>query len=265
MKAVRKMTKSESQPKPNSTSSEQTDASARSDAILALGRKLVEELGLEDSVDTLGRWMAHYIADLIARVESTAGDEKQSAEKNCFDAILGLWKHRAELPDGKRPFEDLEPVVRAIESLDPEDDTPHYFRSARPPADEGKKKFETESWLEMVRGFDYSSKVLIGCCLAEAARAAVDKSKEWVKLAEAAGEEGGVHEIVVRRLLHSSGLRTEPDPDAETRRMLKDRIKRLDDFIKMAEAVADDFRGRLEALPPFNEDPDSTDNDDLLV
>lgn len=41
--------------------------------------------------------------------------------------------HRAAFPNGKRPFEDLEPVMRAIESLDPEDDTPRYFRSARAP------------------------------------------------------------------------------------------------------------------------------------
>jgi hypothetical protein len=265
MKAVSKMTKSEFQPKPSSTFSEQTGVSVRCDATLALGSKLVEGLGLEDSVDTLGRWMAHYIADLIAKVENSTGEEKQSAEKNCFDAILGLWKHHAELPDGKRPFEDLEPVVRAIESLDPEDDAPRYFRTARPPADEGREKSETESWLEMVRGLDYSSKVLIGCCLAEAARTAVDKSKEWVKLAEAAGEADGVHEIVVRRLLRSTSLGKEPDPDAETRRMLKDRIKRLDDFIKMAEAVADDFRGRLEALPPSNEGPDAVIIDDLVV
>jgi len=209
--------------------------------------------------------MAHYIADLIAKVESSTDAEKESAEKNCFDAILGLWKHRAELPNGKRPFEHLEPVVRAIESLDPEDDAPRYFRTARPPADEGREKSETESWLEMVRGLDYSSKVLIGCCLAEAARTAADKSKAWVKLAEAAGEADGVYEIVVRRLLRSASLEKEPDPDAETRRLLKDRIGRLDGFIKMAEAVVNDFRERLAALPPSEDNNDTAHDDDLLV
>ena len=53
------MTKTESLPRPGSLSPEQTDESARSEAILALGRRLVQELGLEPSVDTLGRWMAH--------------------------------------------------------------------------------------------------------------------------------------------------------------------------------------------------------------
>src|SRR6266436_3211912 len=106
------MTKSESLPRLDSTSSEQTDDSARSHDILTLGCKLVEELGLEPSVDTLGRWMAHHIADLMLEAKSATGKEKELAEKNCFEAILALWKHRAELPNGKRPFEDLEPVIR---------------------------------------------------------------------------------------------------------------------------------------------------------
>jgi hypothetical protein len=78
------------------------DSFARSDRILALGRKIVEELGLEPSVDTLGRWMVHYIADLIVKAENATCEEKSLAEKNCFEAIMVLWKHRAELPNGKR-------------------------------------------------------------------------------------------------------------------------------------------------------------------
>lgn len=238
---------------------ERTDDSARPDAILALGRKLVDELGLEPSVDTLGRWMAHYTADLIAKAESATGEEKQLAEKKCFEAILALWKHRAELPNGKRPFEELEPVIRAIESLDPEDDTPRYFRSARAPKTDGEEKSEADSWLDMVSGLDYSAKILIGYCLTEAAHAAVDKSKEWVKLAEAAGAEDGVPEIAIRFVSSSADLGKEPDPNADVRRLLQDLIKRLDGFTKSAEAVARDLRARLEALPPSKEGDDAND------
>jgi hypothetical protein len=238
----------------------QTEDSARSDPILALGGKLVEELGLEPSVDTLGRWMAHYVADLIAKAESATGEEKRLAEKKCFDAILALWKHRAELPNGKRPFEDLEPVVRAIESLDPDDDTPRYFRPARPPKGEGEKKAEAETWLDMVSGLDYSAKILIGYCLAEAAHAAADKSKEWVKLAEAAGAEDGVPEIVIRFVSGNANVGKEPDPNAEVRRQLQNRIGRLEGFTKLAEAVLRDLKTRLEAFPlpteSNDDDPD---------
>ena len=42
----------------------------RDDAILRLGRKLVAELGSERATDTLARWMAHDIAELIYHTNS---------------------------------------------------------------------------------------------------------------------------------------------------------------------------------------------------
>ena len=224
-----------------------------------MGRKLVDELGLEASTDTLGRWIAHHIADLIERAESATGDAKQLAAKTCFEAILALWKHRAELPDGKRPFQELEPVVRAIESLDPDDDTPRYFRTVPRPKDKDEEKSEAETWLDMVSGLDYSAKVLIGYCLAEAAEAAVDKSKEWVELAEAAGVDDGVAEIVIRFVSTAADLNREPDANGELRRQLQDRLKRLEGFAKLADTFASHLKTRLQGLPlpkQGDDDPD---------
>jgi hypothetical protein len=218
-----------------------------------LGCKLVEELGLEPSVDTLGRWMAHHIADLMLKAKSATGKEKELAEKNCFEAILALWKHRAELPNGKRPFEDLEPVIRAIESLDPDDDTPRYFRSIRPAQGEAEKQSEMEAWLDVAGDLDYSAKILIGYCLAEAANAALDKSKEWVKLAEAAGADDGMSEIVVRFVSREADLGREPNPTDVVRVQLQDRIKRLEGFTNLAETVLRDLKTRLEGFPPSRE------------
>lgn len=214
-----------------------------------MGRKLVDELELEPSNDTLGRWMAHHISDLIRQAEVSVGEARQTVEKACFDAILTLWKHRAELPNGRRPFQEMEPVVRAIESLDPDDDTPRYFRTVRPPKGEGVEKSDAETWLDMVIGLDYSAKILISYCLAEAAREATDKSKEWVKLAEAAGEEDGVPEIVVRFVSTSADLHKEPDIRWELRRQIQDRLKRLEGFTRLAETFAGHLKARLGELP----------------
>lgn len=210
---------------------------------------MVDELGLEPSNDTLGRWVAHHIAELIQKAETATGDAKQSAENACFEAILKLWAHRAELPIGKRPFQDIEPVIRAVESLDPEDDTPRYFRAVRPPRGEAAEEPETEKWLKMVEGLDYSAKVLIGYCLAEAADAAQDKTREWVKLAEAADVEDGVPEIVIRFVSTAADLKKEPDAIRELRNRLEGRLKRLEGFAKLAGTVADDLRTQLEKLP----------------
>jgi hypothetical protein len=229
---------------------------AHSKALLALGCKLVEELGLDDSTDTLGRWMAHHIADLMIRAERATGEDKKPLEKECFELILALWKHLAELPNGKRPFEELEPVVRAIESLDPEDDTPRYYRLARPPKGQVEEQSDAERWLDFVAGLDYTAKLLIACCLRSAADSAVDKSKEWVRLAEAAGIKDGVPQLVIRFVTTKEDLGKEPDPTSDVRRALEDRLKRLDGFAKMAEALRSDLQAQLDGLSPATERDD---------
>jgi hypothetical protein len=239
------MTTSESKQLPSSTFSEKMENCGPSDRVLALGQKLVEELGLEQSVDTLGRWMAHYIADLVTKAETATGDEKSVVERECSAAILALWKHRSELPDGRRPFQALEPVMRAIESLDPENDTPRYFRAARPPMDDAAETSEQARWLALVDGLDHSAKILIHYCLAEAAEAALDKSSEWVKLATAIDADG-VPEIVIRVLSSTADMMKKPDPDEAMRSLLKDRIQRLHGFMEMAESLATTLEERLQ-------------------
>ena len=107
------------------------EISVPSDAILKLGRKLTHELNLDDSVDTLGRWMAHYIAELIQDAETASEEERLVKMQACNDAILRLWQHRHVLPDGSRPFEELEPLLKTLENLDSENNTFRYFHSTR--------------------------------------------------------------------------------------------------------------------------------------
>lgn len=204
-------------------------------------------------MDTLGRWMAHYVADLIAKAKNTTGKEKGLAEKKCFEAILELWKHRTEMPNGKRPYEDLEAVVRAIQSLDPDEATPRYFRSVPQSMGEEEEKSEAETWLDMALGLDYSAKVLIGFCLSEAAKATLDKSKEWVKLAEDSGADDGISEIVVQFVSKEAHLGKEPNPTDVARMQLQNRIKRLESFTNLAETVLRDLKTRLEGFPPSGE------------
>lgn len=250
----------ESQPEPSSTSSEKTEPSARPDDVLALGRKLVRELGLEQSTDTLGRWMAHHVAGLMAKTETANGAEEHAAERECFEAILALWKHRSTLPHGARPFEKLEPVIRAVASLDPEDETPRIYRSARPPMDRNEDP-EQRQLLELIDGIDYSAKVLIGFYLSEAAEAAIDQSQEWVELAKGLGEDADVASIVLRFVTGPNEPNKEPDLHDALRKLLAERLKRLRGFIGLAERTATTLASRLEALPPASDETD----DEILV
>ena len=233
------------------SSSGPTAVSARSEATLALGRKLTRELSLDESVDTLGRWMAHYVAELIGEAEKANAEERSAKMQACSDAILKLWEHRHLLPNGKRPFEQLEPILRTLETLDPNDDTPRYFRLARASADEADKigeESEAKFWLKLIDGLDYSARILIRYCLTQAAQTALDKSLEWVALAEAAGATDGVELPLIRIVGDESDLLKPSDPDEKARKQLEDRIDRLDGFTKLSTAFASELRQQIQQV-----------------
>jgi hypothetical protein len=67
----------------------------RDAAVLRLGKKIVAELGLRDGTDTLSKWVAHDIAELIYDAEASGEANSSSARATCRNAIMALWKHRA--------------------------------------------------------------------------------------------------------------------------------------------------------------------------
>jgi hypothetical protein len=57
----------------------------------------------EESVDTLGRWMAYRVAELITRAEEADGDAAEAFKNQASKAILELWDHRTAWPRGWPP------------------------------------------------------------------------------------------------------------------------------------------------------------------
>ena len=213
---------------------------------------------MESSADTLGRWMAHYVAELMDHAENSPPEELAVSKKRCFDAILDLWSHRAELPDGRRPFEDLEPIMTAIESLDPESDTPRYFPSIRHAVDETEEDPQTQSLLDVVRSIDSAARILIKETLADAALSAIERTREWVALAEQAGADSGVVDIVVRFVSGETDM--DPSPDRNTHRpeLLKERVERLEAFTELAKLLVEDLKMQLAQADRSVRNPRST-------
>jgi len=60
--------------------------------IINLGKSISEEFEKGDRPDTLSRWMAHYIAQLINQAEINNGEKSNSLNKKCFDSILNPYK-----------------------------------------------------------------------------------------------------------------------------------------------------------------------------
>lgn len=220
--------------------------SSQSDNVLALGKKLVGELDLDNGVDTLGRWMAHYISELIRDAENAPPEDKPSKQEKCAAAILHLWRHRAELPDGMRPFEDAEPIFRALESLDPCNRAPNYFSHLRIKAKEDNLDSETDNWLTIADTIDSTAKELIAHCLGRAAETVQDKTLEWVALAEKAGLEAGFDVQVLRFVIQEAELQNGEKLEDNNRQKIRAQIDRLDAFGKLAASLSDDIRRKLK-------------------
>ena len=256
MKVIKKMNLDPSPQTSSSSESRSTAALARTEAVLALGKQLVTELDLDQSVDTLGRWMAHYVAQLIEEAEHAVGESRREAMAACATAVLELWKHRYEYK-GHSPFRQLEPILAAVASLDPVDDTPRYFRAPRAAATESGESEEVKGWLELIDGLDYSAKTLIRYFLLQAASSALDKSKEWVGLAESAGETDGFEGVFVRLLDQEADLLSAPDPSVVARAEMEKRIGRLDSFVQLATILSTTLKERLNGGVPATKRPRS--------
>jgi hypothetical protein len=133
--STRDMTR-KGQKRPASTkfsSSEEMEPSKPLTDVLELGRHLVRELGFEEGVDTLGRWMSHHLAELIDKAESgVTPAERSKARISVTETILKIWEHRASLPRKAYPLAPYEELLKLLDRLRPGDNPFRYFG---PPAE----------------------------------------------------------------------------------------------------------------------------------
>lgn len=91
---------------------------------------MVRELGLEDATDTLGRWLAHRLAELLDRSRSEKSQEKrEEAQKSVEGMIVRLWAHRSHWPQGWPPGD----TVNLLAALNAQPTGRREPRSARSP------------------------------------------------------------------------------------------------------------------------------------
>ncbi len=97
--------------------------------IIDLGKSIVIELELDPGVDTLSKWMAHYLAEKIELTEKLNGNKKSQAENECFKIILKLWENRWSAPPVRNYLEDFKPLLETLEKLNPNKKTPFFYPS----------------------------------------------------------------------------------------------------------------------------------------
>jgi hypothetical protein len=136
--------------------------------VVRLGQRIVHELGSKRDFDTLGRWMAHRVAELIDRAEhSETAEERDTAKQECTDVIMRLWKHRAARSRGR-------PLAETADFLEKLTATAQELYN--PPAKEG------DTWIDILSYLRYLQKREEEICLAAAlAGISLDNDQEWLQ------------------------------------------------------------------------------------
>jgi hypothetical protein len=171
--------------------------STQSEGLLALGKKLVNELGLGDPADTLARWMAHALAEKLQAIDAAELVDRPAAEAEAIELILKIWERRRTLPPLYRPFEDVETLARVLRQLDPEDRASRFYDPASV-AQIDKAPPEAQQWLKRALAIDSAARSAITHCLLAADAATEGKRAEWAEAAEAAGLERDIEVVIVR-------------------------------------------------------------------
>jgi len=208
----------------------------RQNQIINLGKLLVKELGLENGVDTLSRWMSHYVAEKISLVERLPeGKEKENTLKECFDAILKLWENRWELPQGKRPLEKFEPILNVLNRINPEKEESFFYRHS----EVGKisNSDDISKYITMSEQIDKVARIWIDFLLQQATQLVKDeKTKDMLDYAVATSNN---YDIDTIQILYNDIEDFTKKYKEET---FQKRIDELEKFAKLNEFILNEYR-----------------------
>ncbi|MBC7410084.1 MAG: hypothetical protein H7339_17000 [Arcicella sp.] len=226
--------------------------------VINLGKLLVKELNLNQSVDTLGRWMAHYLAIKMNEVEDASGIEKSILEKECFDTILEIWSHRWNLPSNSKPLRNFKPIFDFLVKLNPDRERPFYFDNAITDKKEAeaKKIFKRYGWLEIAKDADKYARICIDQALNNAAlELSSTEQAKWLSNIPRLTEDVDVN--IIKIVLHREKDSDQIDGTEKSKvklikkieiEKLQSNIDFLQNFKKIHGKLLRDLRQKLAAL-----------------
>ena len=147
--------------------------------ILKLGKKLIKELELVYTGNTLARWLAHYLAELINNIDKCESkEEKSKLQKECCDIILEIWQKRERIPIEK-PTERLKPIIDVISLLKKNE---HPFIRHRFLDKKNGLKNSNSSWLSFLKTVkNNSERIYRKSLISMISEELLEKDKEWIE------------------------------------------------------------------------------------
>jgi hypothetical protein len=171
MAPKKKMTSDTRRRTAKSSSSTQTLDSSRRLRLLDLGKIIVRELLLEPGVDTLGRWMAHYLAEKIVAAEEAEDPKTRClAQTEASELILKIWAHRTGWPKDRRPFQRFDSILDALQSLTPGHNQHRFVRvlGRIPQGAVDEQDGDVQAWLRLGLELEKNARALVDVCLSQA-------------------------------------------------------------------------------------------------
>lgn len=220
--------------------------------VISLGKALVEELGLEPGVDTLSRWLTHYVAEQLVCLESAKGEERAQVQHRCFETILTLWQHRSSFRNGHRPFENFEAIFKTLDALNPENPHSYYrFWNHDNETDRAVTDEDAKHWLDMAINIDHAARDWINFALNQAVERALDeKTKAWLDKAISVMPDDDLA-VVIRLVSEESEINDQDDIG----KIKIDRIKRqeaklakLDAFFALSELIREEIIAEIQQI-----------------
>ena len=154
--------------------------------MLELGRLLASEL---EHTDTLGRWIAHYLAERMTRLQQKTESERAIAEAEVVDLILRLWALRRQLPGGRLPLAEVDEVEAAIARLAPGRRPWAYFGAFAADTEPSTEATEASTTLKAALLVDRLAGDLVHGLIGRATALAEADEAVWVTQAEQIGDE----------------------------------------------------------------------------
>jgi hypothetical protein len=176
---------------------------------LELGKLLAAEL---EQTDTLGRWIAHYLAERMISLEQKAGSERGIAEAEVADLILRLWSLRRRLPGGPLPLAEVDEVEAAIARLTPGRRPWAYFGAFAADTEPSTEETETSTSLRAAMLVDRLAGDLVHGLIGHAAALAEENDAAWTKQAEKVGD-GALRTVRRIRFADNGSVDATESPD----------------------------------------------------
>ncbi|OSC31541.1 hypothetical protein B8W69_03585 [Mycobacterium vulneris] len=162
-----------------------------------------------DEDDFLGRWMAEYLAEVLAKSERLSGQARDSARREAFDVVLQLWQRRRELPMAGTPLGNFDNIFAALDRLAGDTRWGYFdlFRNSRAPAPDS---LMVSDLLEAACALDAGARKVVRLAVAVAGAQASDEEEEWTSVARDVLEDD--YRRAIRRL---ERLRSDPRKDLD--------------------------------------------------